>query len=77
MKIFTVLRKDLLILLRSRAEMAVLFLVPLAFILPVSLALGSGDGYGIQRERGMIPLVVVDYDGEPYRSYFKGPLARA
>jgi len=77
MKIFTVLRKDLLILLRSRAEMAVLFLVPLAFSLPVSLALGSGDGYGIQRERGMIPLVVVDYDGGPYAQLLQGAIGES
>jgi len=65
MKLFSVIRKDLLILVRSRAEMAVLFLMPLAFILPVSFALGAGDGYGINRHNQMILLPVVNYDGGP------------
>jgi ABC-2 type transport system permease protein len=65
MRILSILRKDLLILLRDRAEMAVLFLMPLAFIIPISLALGKGDGYGINRNNKMIPLVVVNYDGGP------------
>lgn len=65
MKIFSILKKDLLILLRNRAEMAVLFLMPLAFILPISFALGAGDGYGINRGNRMINLPVVDYDQGP------------
>ncbi len=65
MKLLSVLRKDLLILVRNRAEMAVLFLMPLAFILPVSFALGAGDGYGINRNNQMIVLPVVNYDGGP------------
>lgn len=65
MKLFSVLRKDLLILVRNRAEMAVLFLMPLAFILPISFALGAGDGYGINRSNQMIPLPVINYDGGP------------
>ncbi len=62
MKLFSILKKDLLILLRDRVEMLVLFLMPLAFIIPISIALGSGDGYGIHRANQMIPLPVVDYD---------------
>lgn len=65
MKLFSILKKDLLILIRNRAEMAVLFLMPLAFIIPISLALGSGDGYGISRDNRMIPLPVVNQDGGP------------
>jgi ABC-2 type transport system permease protein len=62
MKLFSLLRKDLLILLRERADMLVLFLMPLAFIIPISFALGAGDGYGVHRDNQMIPLPVVDYD---------------
>jgi ABC-2 type transport system permease protein len=65
MKLFTLLKKDILILVRSQADMAVLFLLPLAFILPVSLALGRGDGYGINRENRMIQLPVINYDRGP------------
>ena len=65
MKLFSVIRKDLLSLARDRAEMAVLFLMPLAFILPVSFALGAGDGYGVNRNNQMIVLPVVNYDGGP------------
>lgn len=65
MKLFSVFKKDLLILLRDRAELAVLFLMPLAFIIPISLALGSGDGYGINSDNTMPTLTVVDYDRGP------------
>lgn len=65
MKLFSVLKKDLLILLRDRAEMLVLFLMPLAFIIPISVALGSGDGYGMNRNNRMMTLTVVDYDRGP------------
>ncbi len=65
MKLFTLLKKDLLILVRNQADMAVLFLLPLAFIIPVSLALGRGDGYGINRENQMIRLPVINYDDGP------------
>ncbi len=66
MKLFAVLRKDLQILLRNRSEMLVLFLMPLAFIIPISLALGSGDGYGLSRDNQMILLPVVDNDHGPH-----------
>lgn len=62
MKIFSLLRKDLLILLRDRAGLAVLFLMPLAFIIPISLALGSGDGYGIRARGQAETLTVADFD---------------
>ena len=65
MKLFSILKKDLLILLRDRTEMLVLFLMPLAFIIPISFALGSGDGYGISRSNQMERLPVVDYDQGP------------
>ncbi len=63
MRVLSILKKDLTILLRSRAEMAILFLMPLAFILPISFALGSGDGYGINRANNKILVPVIDYDG--------------
>ncbi|RPJ48521.1 MAG: hypothetical protein EHM21_07640, partial [Chloroflexi bacterium] len=65
MKLFSILKKDLLILLRNRTEMLVLFLMPLAFIIPISIALGAGDGYGIRRSNQMIPLPVANYDNGP------------
>jgi ABC-2 type transport system permease protein len=65
MKLFSVLKKDLMILVRNRAEMLVLFLMPLAFIIPISFALGAGDGYGVGRNNQMILLPVVDYDRGP------------
>lgn len=52
MKLLSVLKKDLQILLKDRGQLAVLFLMPLAFILPISFAmdavggLGPGDQFG-------------------------------
>lgn len=65
MKLLSILKKDFLILIRNQGEMAVLFLMPLAFIIPICLALGDGDGYGIGRYNRMIQLPVVNYDGGP------------
>ncbi|MBE0698758.1 MAG: ABC transporter permease, partial [Anaerolineaceae bacterium] len=65
MKLFSILKKDFLILIRNQADMAVLFIMPLAFIIPISLALGNGDGYGIGRDNHMIQLPVINYDGGP------------
>jgi ABC-2 type transport system permease protein len=62
MQILSVLKKDLKLLLRDRGQLGVLFLMPLAFVLPISFALGSGDGYGINRDAGE-QLPVVNYDG--------------
>ena len=66
MRVLSILKKDLTILLRNRAELAVLFLMPLAFILPISFALGGGDGYGINRANNKILVPLVDYDGGPH-----------
>jgi ABC-2 type transport system permease protein len=65
MKLLSILKKDFLILIRNQADMAVLFIMPLAFIIPISLALGNGDGYGISRNNHMIQLPVINYDGGP------------
>ena len=45
MSFWSVLKKDIKLLLKDRPQMAVLFLMPLAFILPISFALGP-NGYG-------------------------------
>lgn len=63
MTLFAILKKDLLLLLRDRGEMAVLFLLPLAFILPIGFALGGGDGYGVSRGSSKLLLPLADYDG--------------
>jgi ABC-2 type transport system permease protein len=65
MKLLSILKKDFLILIRNQGNMAVLFIMPLAFIIPICLALGSGDGYGIGRNNHMIQLPVINYDGGP------------
>lgn len=65
MKLISIIKKDFLILIRNKGDMIVLFLMPLAFIIPISLALGSGDGYGIQSDNTMIRLPVANYDGGP------------
>jgi ABC-2 type transport system permease protein len=44
MKLLSVLKKDLLLLLRDRGQLAVLFLTPLAFIIPISLVMPE-NGY--------------------------------
>lgn len=62
MQILSVLKNDLKLLLRDRGGLAVLFLMPLAFVLPISFALGSGDGYGINEDAGE-QLPVINYDG--------------
>ena len=62
MQLLSVLKKDLKLLLRDRGELAVLFLMPLAFILPISFALGSGDGYGLSQDASE-QLPVINYDG--------------
>ncbi len=62
MQIISVLKKDIKLLLRDRGELAILFLMPLAFVLPISFALGSGDGFGINKDAGE-QLPVVNYDG--------------
>jgi ABC-2 type transport system permease protein len=63
MTILSVLRKDLQILWRDRAALAVLFLMPLVFILPISFALGGGDGYRVNASNRRERLPIVNYDG--------------
>jgi ABC-2 type transport system permease protein len=65
MKLFSILRKDLQILLRDRANLFMLFLVPLAFIISISLALGAGDGYRFGRSDATTSLPIVNYDAGP------------
>jgi ABC-2 type transport system permease protein len=77
MKLFSILKKDLLILVRNRAEMLVLFLMPLAFILPISFALGSGDGYGIRSGNEMARLPVVNLDGGPHAQVLLGAVGES
>jgi ABC-2 type transport system permease protein len=62
MKLLSVLKKDLKLLLRERGELAVLFLLPLAFILPLGLTLGPDAFSGMQGD-DKEPLPVLDYDG--------------
>ena len=59
-------RKDLLLLLRDRGEMAALFLMPLAFILPICLAFPA-NGYNLNAdEKPALPVAVYDLvDGRP------------
>ena len=66
MHLLTSLRKDLLLLLRDRGEMAALFLMPLAFILPISLAFPA-DGYNLNADvKERLPVAVHDLvDGQP------------
>jgi ABC-2 type transport system permease protein len=66
MKLFAIFKKDLTIFLRNRADVAIEILMPLAFIIPISLALGSGDGYGVNRNNSMISLPVINYDQGPH-----------
>lgn len=65
MKWFALLKKDLLIFTRDRGELLVLLLMPLAFIILISFALGAGDGYGVQRDNRMLLLPIADYDHAP------------
>lgn len=62
MKLLSLLKNDLLLLLRDRPHLVELFLLPLAFILPVSFALGKGDGYGVTAGNRKERLPVVNFD---------------
>jgi ABC-2 type transport system permease protein len=66
MNLLASFRKDLLLLLRDRGEMAALFLMPLAFILPICLAFPA-DGYNLNGDRKpKLPVAVYDrVDGQP------------
>ena len=66
MHLLSSFRKDLLLLLRDRGEMAALFLMPLAFILPICLAFPT-EGYNLNDDQKQ-PLPVAVYDlvnGQP------------
>lgn len=63
MRLWVILKNDLKILLKDRGELISLFLLPLAFILPVGFALGGGDGYGVNSSNHSISLPVLNYDG--------------
>jgi len=58
----SILKNDLRQALRDRGLLVMLFLMPLAFILPISFALGGGDGYGAgqHNRRQRLPLAVYD-----------------
>jgi ABC-2 type transport system permease protein len=62
MLLLKILKKEFKLLLRNPGELAVLFLMPLAFIIPISFALGNGDGYGLTASNHRIPLPVANYD---------------
>ncbi len=62
MNLFVILKNDLRQLTRDIPQLAVLFLMPLAFILPIGFALGGGDGYGLQADNRRISLPLVSYD---------------
>ena len=60
MNLLASFRKDLLLLLRDRGEMAALFLMPLAFILPICLAFPA-NGYNLNAdEKPGLPVAVYD-----------------
>lgn len=66
MQLLSTFLKDLRLLLRDRGEMAGLFLMPLAFIIPISLAFPA-NGYNLNEDRKPI-LPVANYDqadGQP------------
>ncbi len=66
MKLWAVILNDLKILLRDRGALITLFLMPLGFIIPISLAMGGGDGYGVTASNRRTHLVVANYDGGQY-----------
>ena len=59
-KLIAVIKKDLRLLLRDRGQLMTLFLTPLAFIIPISLAFPK-DGY-LRTPDFQPPLPVVSYD---------------
>jgi ABC-2 type transport system permease protein len=60
MRILSVWLKDLRLLLRDRGEMASLFLMPLAFILPIALAFPP-NGYNLTEDRKpQLPVAIHD-----------------
>ncbi len=59
-QLWAIAKKDLAVLLRSRGELVALFLMPLAFILPISLAMPE-DAYNLDSDVKR-PLSVAVYD---------------
>ena len=65
-------RKDLALLIRDPGALIVLFLMPLIFILVMSLALS-----GLYSPRGSaVVIAVVDQDSGPFSAAFRQPDAR-
>lgn len=62
MKLWAIIHNDLRLIWKDRGMLAVLFLMPLAFILPISFALGGGNGYGIHSDNRRELLPVIRYD---------------
>jgi ABC-2 type transport system permease protein len=62
MKLLSVLKKDLQLLLKDRGLLAVLFVMPLAFIVPISVSVGP-DAFASMSGDKQEPLPVLDYDG--------------
>ncbi len=60
MQLLSTFLKDLRLLVRDRGEMASLFLMPLAFIVPIALAFPV-NGYNLNEDRKPI-LAVANYD---------------
>ncbi|MCE7984518.1 MAG: hypothetical protein DYG89_25370 [Caldilinea sp. CFX5] len=67
MQVLVIIKKDLRLLLRNRGAAIPLFLMPLAFIIPICLAFGA-DGYNRDADFKR-PLPVANYDladGQPF-----------
>ncbi len=62
MTLLSIIKKDLKLVLRDPGELLTLFLMPLAFILPISFAMGGGDGYGIDASNRRQRLPVANLD---------------
>ncbi len=77
MNLIAILKNDLRQLTRDIPQLAVLFLMPLAFILPIGFALGGGDGYGLQSGNRRISLPVVSYDSGASAEELRASLAES
>lgn len=66
MSLLAILKKDLRLILRDRGQVISLFLMPLAFIVPISLAVGE-RGYNLNDDRKQpLPLANLDLvEGQP------------
>jgi ABC-2 type transport system permease protein len=61
MRALSIALKDLQILFKDRGTIIQLFLLPLGFIVAINAALG---GFGAEQEDTLIPLAIVDLDGD-------------